>query len=161
MMNTQIEYVWKKNHTVYKAQAVSLWDRFNTFPNAEVTRQRSEELACIALKDGEILGVTTVRPTQVKLLNDNYFYEMRLFVSPENNFPLLGVQLTIATKKFFEENTFSDEGHRFAGMIAVIENEKMNQKWRRAVWPVVDFVFAGFTSKGEQLRISYFKNATI
>lgn len=159
-MNVQIECIWKKNESVERAQAISLWNRFNTFSNEEVTRQRANEIAFVAIHQNNVVGLTTVRPLQVKLLNNNFFYEMRIFISPDIDLPHLLVRLTLETKKFFESNR-EIAGPACIGMIAIIENEKMNQKWRRAVWPVLDFVFAGFTPKGHQLRVSYFKHAKI
>jgi hypothetical protein len=159
-MRVEFHCIWEKKSSVYRAQAISLWDRFNTFPNAEVTRLRAEEIACVAIVNGNVVGLTTVRAVQVKHLNNNFFCEMRTFISPENQIPLLIVQLAKRTKDFFEQNR-SLTGNTCAGIIAIIENGKMNRNWKRAVWPVVDMIFAGFTSKGEQVRLAYFKNATI
>jgi hypothetical protein len=160
MMNIEFDCIWEKISSAYRGQAISLWDRFNTFSNAEVTRQRAEEIACVAIRDGNVIGLTSVRAVQLKHLNNNFFCEMRVFVSPENESPLLVVQLAKNTKQIFEQNPFVN-GNRCVGIIALIENKEMNQRWRRAVWPVVDMIFAGFSSKGEQVRITYFKNATI
>jgi hypothetical protein len=159
-MNITFECIWKKNAEAERQQVISLWKRFNTFSDAEVTAQRATEIVFIAKRNNEVVGVTTVRPLQVKLLNNNYFHEFRIFISPEERIPALDTLLTIKTKEFFEQHPDVSD-FPSVGIVAVIENEDMKQKWNRAVWPGIDLVFAGYTPKGDHIRVSYFKGARI
>jgi hypothetical protein len=160
MKNIELMCIWKKKSTVEKEQAIALWKRFNTFSSQEVTHQRASEIAFVAKKNNEIIGVTTVRPLKVKLLNDNYFYEFRIFISPDHRMPGLDVVMTVKTKQFFEENPSASE-HPCIGLVVGVTNEKIRQNWNWAVWPDVDMVFVGYAPNGDHIRVSYFKGARI
>jgi hypothetical protein len=160
MMNITFECIWEKNSAPERDQAISLWKRFNTFVSDEVTLERSKEIVFVASKENDVIGVSTVRPLRVKLLNNNYFYEFRCFVSPDHRAPGLDTQLLIKTKQFFE----NDPGMThipFIGLIMIIENEAIKKNWTKAVWPGAEMVFVGYSPKGDHIRVSYFKDARI
>jgi hypothetical protein len=157
-MNIQLTCIWKKKYSDERQQAITLWKRFNTFLTDEVTVQRAAEIVFVAKKNDEVVGVTTVRPLKVKLLNDNYFYEFRIFISPDHRTPGLDALLAVKTKEFFETNA-AESDFPCIGLVIIVENEKMKQNWNRAVWPDIDMVFAGYTPQGNHIRVSYFKGA--
>jgi hypothetical protein len=136
----------------------NLWRENNILPETEMN-ERVKELAIIAKHfDGRLAGVTTVRKTQVPLLNDNYFFEFRCFIAPAFRQPALDTQLVVKTKQLLETVISVDKPA--IGLIMVVENPVL-KRWTKAVWAGADFYFAGFTTKGHHLRVSYFKNAMI
>ena len=133
---------------------------FNGPENDEVTAKWVEQIAFIAKRDGEVIGVTWVNPVKVSSLNNNFFLEFRIFISPYHRvFPLVS-RLTLKTREFFEQNPAAID-QPCIGLIAVIENEKMKKKWNIAEWPGVDMTFVGYTLHGHHIRVSYFKGARI
>jgi hypothetical protein len=136
----------------------ALWRKHSIISEPEMG-ERVAELAVIARHaDGRLAGLTTVKKTQVHLLNDNYFYELRCFVDPSFRQPALDTQLVVRTKQFLED--LKSEGKPAIGLIMVVENPVL-KRWTKAVWAGADFYFAGFTTKGHHLRVSYFKSAVI
>jgi hypothetical protein len=159
-MSVEFECIWKKNESPDRLKAISLWDHFNAFPTKEVTEQRAKEIAYVGKLNGEVVAISTVRPVQAKLFNNNWFYELRVFISPQCPRPGIIIPLALRTKHFFEQQ-HQQQGDQFIGLISVIQHEKMNRRWRRAHWPVIDFFFAGYDNNGHQIRVSYFKKAMI
>jgi hypothetical protein len=136
----------------------TLWRNNNILTETEMN-ERVKELAIIARhSDGSLAGVTTVRKTQVPLLNDNYFFEFRCFIAPAFRQPALDTQLVVRTKQLLETVTSDDKPA--IGLIMVVENPVL-KRWTKAVWAGADFYFAGFTTQGHHLRVSYFRNAMI
>jgi hypothetical protein len=158
-MKIEIECIWKKKSLAEQQQAVLLWNSFNLPEPEEVTSKWSDQIVFVAKKNQAVIGATSVNRVQVKLLNNNWFYEFRIFISPEHRSPALDAQLAVKTKEYFEINPQACE--QCIGLIAVVENEKMKQNWNRAVWPAIDMVFAGYTPQGHHIRVSYFKGARI
>jgi hypothetical protein len=159
-MNLQFECIWKKNSLSEAEQLILFWQRLNTLPSEEVTMQPANNIVFVAKKENEVIGVATVRNMRVKLLNNNYFYEFRTFILPECRTPDLDAHLAIRTKEYFEKNPQVSD-FPCIGLIAIVEDEEIRQKRNCAVWPDFDMVFAGYTIKGDHIRVSYFKNARI
>ncbi|HMQ01425.1 MAG TPA: hypothetical protein PKC24_16705, partial [Cyclobacteriaceae bacterium] len=81
----------------------------------------------------------------------------RCFISSAYRAPALDTKLLVETKRYFERHNKANA----VGLIMVIENEMIKQNWTKAVWPGADMVFAGNTSEGHHIRLSYFKKAKI
>jgi hypothetical protein len=109
--------------------------------------------------EGEIGGVSTARPVQVALLNDNYFYEFRCFVAPPFRAPGLDSLLAVKTKSFLEQHR--DSGPKFKGVLMVIENEEIKKQRTKAIWPASGMVFVGYSPLGHHIRVGYFKGVRI
>lgn len=136
----------------------ALWRKSSIVPETEM-HERALELTMIARhSDGALAGLTTTRRIQVKLFNNNYFYELRCFVAPAFRQPALDTQLVVKTKSYLQD--LKSENHPAIGLIMVVEN-KILKRWTKAVWAGADFYFAGFTTKGHHLRVSYFENVFI
>ena len=159
-MSIVFECIWKENSATERENAIRLWQNFNTFDDAGVTEQRAKEIVFVAKKGEEVIGVATVRPLRVKLMNNNYFYEFRCFVSPDHRAPALDTQLLVKTKSFFEDHPDASD-FPCIGLVIIIENETIKQNWTKAVWAGTDMIFVGYSSKGDHIRVSYFKGARI
>jgi hypothetical protein len=160
-MNVQFHCIWKKEAPDERNQTVALWKKYRVFPDEKIVETRAGEIAYLAKSEtGEVIGVSTVRLEKVKLLNDNYFYEFRCFVSPDSRAPALDTKLVVKTKEFFEQNPDQSD-FPVIGLIMVVENELMKAQWTKAIWAGADIVFVGYSSQGHHIRVSYFKGARI
>jgi hypothetical protein len=160
-MAIRFECIWKKEALNERNHAIALWNKYRIFPREEMLRERVQQIVFVAKTENEeVIAVSTVRPEKVKLLNDNYLYEFRCFVSPENRAPALDTQLVVKTKDFFENNPDQSD-HACIGLFMVIENEMIKKEWTKAVWAGANMVFAGYTTQGHHIRVCYFKGARI
>jgi hypothetical protein len=154
------ECLWKQDVPEARKQVKALWRRYQAVEGEKVIEQRSREVVfAVRNSSGEIGGVSTVRPVQVKLLNNNYFYEFRCFIAPPFRAPGLDSLLAVKTKSFLEQQ--KDSGEKFKGLVMVIENEEIKALRTKAVWPASGMVFAGYNAKGHHVRVGYFKGARI
>src|SRR5688572_19422066 len=130
-----------------------LWLRNKVVDHQAINERVREVAMTITSDNNELAGVSTVRKVRLSLLNNNYVFELRCFIDPAFRQPALDTKLVIKTKEFLER---SSQGHpeRPIGLIMVVENEILKQ-WTRTVWAGADFYFAGFTSHGHHIRVSY------
>ncbi len=135
-----------------------LWLTYGALTDELQIAERINHVALLVRhQEAGIIGLSTVKPAKIKSYNDNLFYEFRCFISPDYRAPALDTKLLVETKSYFEQHNTDNA----VGMIMVIENEMIKKNWTKAVWPGPDMVFAGYTSKGDHIRISYFKKARI
>lgn len=163
-LQNQIEFtpVWGTGSNKLRTQAIELWKRNNALPNAEAIEQRATEIVMIAFKREQPIAVSTVRKRQIKLLNDNFFYEYRCFVDPSARIPALDVRLSRMSFDLLQEWALEHDSN-VKGIITILENENLKREkfWRKAVWPVLNMVFVGYTQGRNPIRVSYFDRARI
>lgn len=154
------ECLWDKDAKEDREKVKALWRKYRAIDIESEIEKRSDEIVYI-IKDqeGEVAGVSTVRPVQAKFLNNHFFYEFRCFIAPPFRAPGLDSFLAVKTKSFLEQQ--NDSGEKFKGLLMIIENEELKKQRTKAVWPASEMVFAGYTAKGHHIRVGYFKGARI
>lgn len=144
------------------SEVVSIWTEFAGLDKEEAQRRLSELTLVVKNKSGEIAAVSTAAKVKVERLNNNWFYQFRYFLVPAFRFAGLDFKLIQESVKYLEIIS-GQEDHRFVGITAIVQNQKLKQLYgsRRTVLRNVPFVFAGFSSKGHMIRVYYFKDARI
>jgi len=125
--------------------------------------ERSKQLLVVARdSNGKIIATSTALKTQVKLLNNNWLYQYRCFVDPDFRTIGLDVHLTLKSLKLLEQAALH-ENEKPIGVYVVVENQNLmnNKIHNAAVWRAYKMYFVGFNSKGQQVRVYYFKGAMI
>ncbi len=149
--------VFKDNQL--QKDAVSFWNQ--VVPNAKFDRQeRSKHVVFMAYFNQQPIAVTTAQPKLITKLNNNYFYNFRILIHPEYRIPGLLDKLSQSTIKYLED-LYLENQTECIGLITLIENTQLNEKRREPIYPTTGFVFIGFSKKGFQVRVRYFKGAKI
>ncbi|MFZ1808684.1 MAG: hypothetical protein WAU36_15745 [Cyclobacteriaceae bacterium] len=144
-------------------EAIGFWKKHKVILKEEVLRQRASELVMVAYDDhNSVIATSTGPKTKVKLLNNNWLYQYRCFIDP--NFRVIGfdVHLTLKSLQSLEEAATSDRDHPI-GVFVVVENPSLhNDKVHSAaVWRAYQMYFIGYNTKGQPIRVFYFKGAMI
>ena len=143
--------------------AIKYWKQHKVILKDEVLQQRATELVMVAYDDNDKVIATSTGPkTKVKLLNNNWLYQYRCFIDP--NFRIIGFDyhLTQQSLQALEEAAQKDKDKPI-GVFTVIENPHLynNKVNNAAVWRAYKMYFIGFNSKGQPIRVYYFKDAMI
>ena len=158
-MDLVFECVWNDRSAEDIKKVKELWRSYCAIENEELIETRSRQIVFV-VKDakGDPVGVSTVRPVKAALLNNHMFYEFRCFIAPPSRAPGLDSLLALRTKQFLEQQ---DTSGTFKGLIMIVENAELKKQRTKAVWPATGMVFAGYTSRGDHIRVGYFKGARI
>lgn len=154
--------VWETGREDLKAMAIDLWIKNGALRSQEIVAQRANEVVLLAFDGEQPVAVSTAVKKQVKLLNNNFFYEYRCFVAPHARIPALDVRLSRMSFDILEQWAL-EKDNSIKGIITILENEilKKEKFWRKAVWPVLNMVFVGYTQGRNPIRVSYFDRARI
>jgi hypothetical protein len=154
------ECAWKNDAPDLRDTVKDLWRTYRALDGEERLEERSREIVFLVRNaEGAIVGVSTARPVQMPLLNNNYFYEFRCFIAPPFRAAGLDSMLAAKTKAFLA--TQEDSIIKYKGLVIIIQNKEMRQQRTKAVWPASGMVFAGYTAQGYHIRVGYFKGARI
>ncbi|MGE0773205.1 MAG: hypothetical protein AB7K37_15955 [Cyclobacteriaceae bacterium] len=156
----RFDICWKKVNPVVRGELLKFWTESGLLA-AEHASKRAEEVVMVVRNDaGEIVGVSTAYKSAVKQLG-NPFYFFRCAIHPRERHPGLTSTLLVKTRDYLESIHLQDGEPVCKGLMTVVENPRINEGRREAVWPASKMIYIGSTKEGNQVRLYYFKGATI
>lgn len=146
-----------------KSEAIAFWKKEGVVaPNS--IEERASQLVMVALNaNGEIIATSTAAKVKVKLLNGNWLYQYRCYIKPKFRVVGFDVHLTTESLKLLEAQSKKEPSEAAIGVLVVVENPNLTKTdiHRAAVWRAYKMYFIGYNSKGQPIRVYYFKGARI
>jgi len=140
---------------------MSFWEGHEALPLLADPEERAGETVFLSrAPGGEIAALCTARELQLKRFQ-NSFYFYRSMTSVEYRRKGLALDLLLRTRGFFEGQFISTEGRGPIGILLILENPSLAERFRTAVEPRTGFVFMGYNTKRQPVRVYYFRGATI
>jgi hypothetical protein len=139
-------------------QLLRFWSDQAVLDNA-TARRRLSEVVCVLLDaQGEIAGVNSVYPRDLRLIGGRKFWIYRRFLVPDAS----DTEDEMINAAF---NALEDEYERGAGgpigLCLLVADPAEMQRRPEAVWPETELIFAGYRQDGQQVRIRYFEDAVV
>ena len=126
--------------------------------NDEAAQRRLDETVAIALDDGEIAGVASVRAASISLVGDCRFWVYRSVLAEDSD-ALWSRLFNEAFESLAEE--FEESGTGPLGLCVLVDDPAVVERRPEAIWPADELLFAGWLEDGRQLRLRYFWGAAI
>jgi len=159
MQNINFKRVWGDSE--YQNQIIDFWNLLNVLPKEVNPEQRAKLAVMIALAEGEkIVGVSTAERVKVTYLNNNHFYNYRTLIDPAYRIPGLVDKMAVDSIDFLE-SIFTKSETDCIGVITLIESTRTRALKRKVVYAATGLTLIGHTPKGAEIRIKYFKGATV
>jgi hypothetical protein len=164
-LSTEISFetvpVWKKVTAELSAELIDLWGRSQAIPDPDQAVRRARQAVCVARdQSGAVCGVgTAVIRVLPRLRQPLYYY--RQFFAPELRGQKQAVPFFNEARGLLEEYNDSLVEPESLGMLLELENQQLVARYERAHEPAADSTFIGYSPRGLQLRVSYFKNARL
>lgn len=156
----KFEEVFGKDDKELAGELIDVWKKHNLLSKGESGEERMKQVVFVVKnKNNEIIGISTAYPIYVEQLK-NTLFAFRCMLIPEYRYPGLLTKLTVQTRDFLEE-IHSTYDPYCIGIITEVQNTKLNEHRKEAVYPGSGFTFIGYSKRGFQIRIYYFKGAKI
>lgn len=151
--------VWKQVTPELKSELLDLWQRNNTLQNPALAAARAEQAVCIARDEqGSVIAVgTTVLRVLPRLRQPMYYY--RQFFAKELRGRAKAVPFFQAAKDILEAYNATLPAPESLGVLLELENPQLAARYNTAQGELTTFI--GYSLRGLQLRVSYFKDATL
>jgi len=153
--------VWQKVGAQLRAEIMDFWEGHEALPLLADPEERAEETVFVArAPGGAIAALCTAKAHHIKRFQ-NSFYFYRSMTSVDYRRKGLALDLLLRTRGFFEGQFISTEGRGPIGILLILENPSLAERFRTAVEPRTGFVFMGYNTKRQPVRVYYFEGATI
>lgn len=160
-MALDITPVWKQITPELKDELVAFWKDNNALGNQARADLRADQVVCIARdKDGKICAVATAMVRILPRLRQPMYYYRHFFTETERG-QRMTKPFNKRAKEILEEYNASLPKPESLGMLVELESEVLTKAYTRAYEPEIDYTFIGYSPRGFQLHVSYFKDAML
>jgi hypothetical protein len=126
--------------------------------NEEAARRWLDELVCLAVEDGRILGVSAARGATVGMIGGRPFWLYRSALAPA----AAGRWDAMFNATFdVLAETFRESDGSYIGLCVLVDDPAEIKGRPGAVWPETELMYAGYLDDGRQVRIRYFWGAAV
>jgi hypothetical protein len=148
---------WRLNDPEIERDAIHFWNRLAILPQGVAPEQRAKELMAVAYKEGQIVGVQTAQLGVLPQVRARLAM-IRNAVDPDFRRSYVSRALTLYSRDLLQRWSVEHPEERLAGFGATIESRELADYGKRPYWPETQFILAGFTPDGRQIRISWFED---
>ncbi len=152
-----IRPAWRLDDPQLEADAIAFWNRLGILPPDVRPEDRVKELAAVAYRNGRLAAVATIALGRVEQVRARLGM-LRAATDPEHRRSHIAQALGIFTRDLLERWSMEHPEERVAGMGAVIESENLRGREKEPIWPTTRLVLVGYTPRGQQLRVAWFKD---
>ena len=158
-MALEIIPVWKQVTPELRAELLDMWQRNNTLRDPALATKRAEQAVCIARDDqGRMIAVgTAVVRVLPRLRQPMYYY--RQFFARELRGRAKAVPFFERARDILETYNATLPAPESLGVLLELENPQLAKRYDMAQGELTTFI--GYSPRGLQLRVSYFRNATL
>jgi hypothetical protein len=148
---------WRLDDAQIEADAVAFWSRLNLLPADVKPERRAKELAAVAYKDGQIVGVCTAQLARLEQVRARLAM-IRSATDPDHRRGYSSQALTIYARELLEVWAKAHPEERIAGMGAVIQSENLRGRGKEPVWPTTKLTLIRYTPDNNQVRVYWFED---
>jgi hypothetical protein len=159
----QLLRAWRLDDLMIMEDAGTFWRHLRALPPQVSPEERAKELCVVAYVGDQLVGVSTVSLELHPRLRARVGV-FRCLVSPEYVHRRLAKRLTDYSRLVLEEWSRENPHERVLGMLFVLESPKFDLLEKRPVWRGSNdahYWLIGFTPKGQQIRLTWFKHARL
>ncbi|HEX6859076.1 MAG TPA: hypothetical protein VF138_02590 [Caulobacteraceae bacterium] len=161
MLNIQWVNAWKRDDWKVEADAKAFWEKLGLI-SAEERERRVKELCAAGYLDGQLVVVSTVTVSvfpQFKARLGMY----RCAVDPAYRRQDLAERISGYTRQVLEMWSVENPAEKLLGYGAIIQAPELMRKGLEPIWHDwgTDLVLAGYTQRGEQIRIGWFRHTRL
>lgn len=152
---------WKQVTPALKAELVAFWTSNRAIGDRAVAEQRASEVVCIGRDDdGAICAVSTAVLCVLPRLRQPMYY-FRLFFAKSVRGRGQVVPVYNRSREVLEAYNAGLPAPESIGVLIELENRYLSAYYKRAYEADADSTFIGYSPRGLQLRVTYFKGVVL
>ena len=161
MLEVQWVNAWLKDDWKVEADAKAFWEKLGLI-SAEERERRVKELCAAAYLGDTMVAVSTVTVSQVPQVRARLGM-YRCAVDPEYRRQDLAERISGYTRQVLEAWSVENPREKVLGYGAIIQAPELMRKGLEPIWHDwgTDLVLAGYTQRGEQIRVGWFRHARL
>ncbi|MEY4879243.1 MAG: hypothetical protein RJB62_712 [Pseudomonadota bacterium] len=150
---------WRKNDPKLEADAIAFWEAQNLLPQGLDPQKRARELCGLVYRGDEVIAVSTAVVQELTHLRCRLALYRCAAARSMRREPF-SLQVTEESFAHLQKWSLENPNEKVMGMGAIIESRLLARHMPSVFWPV-GLIFMGYMPNGQQLRVAWFKHATV
>ena len=151
---------WQKQDFALETAAIGFWRSIGVLPSRVDERERARQLCVIAYAEGEVAGLATLVLRVIPQVKSKLAM-FRCSVSPVHRRLGVAAALAVASRDISQAWAREHPEQELKGMGCVVQGAELSEKKEQAIWPLSGLNLVGYNTRGEQIRVVWFKGATV
>ena len=156
-----IEPVWKQVTPALRDELVAFWTANGAVSDPQRASARADEVVCVVRDEqGALCGACSAQVRVLPRLRQPMYY-MRMFLAKSARGMGQAIPLHNATRDALAAYNRTLERPEALGVLLEFESRFLSSRFKQAYHPEGDSTFIGYSPRGLQMRVSYFKDAVL
>jgi hypothetical protein len=151
---------WKSADATTQRDALKFWREEHLLPDIADAAKRLRNICVVAHDGPRIVGALEARVTRLEVVRARIAM-LNLAVAQERRLANLAGELVLHARQVLERWSLDNPQEKVLGIGRIIQLRKADERSRQPVWEPSKLTLVGYTPKGAQIRIAWFKHAIL
>ena len=151
---------WLLRDPAIERDVLAFWREEQFLPSVADAAMRLKDICVVAYDGARIIAVLEARLRVLQMVRSRIAM-LRLAVSPAMRQSRLATEMIPVGQRVLEQWSVENPQEKLMGTGCIVQTKVADQKLRQPVWPQSSLMVINYTQKGEQMRLAWFKHATL
>ena len=156
----ELKVCWNLADATIQRDALKFWREQNLLPDIADAAKRLRQICVVAYDGTRIVGTVEARLTRLEIVRAR-FAMMTLAVAPERRLENLPGELIQRAQRVLEQWSLEHPNERLMGVGTIVRIRDIDERARLPVWEPTNLTLVGYTVRGAQIRLAWFKHAKL
>jgi hypothetical protein len=158
--STVLKACWKSSDASIQRDVLKFWREENLIPEIADAAKRLKNVCVVAYDGPRIVGALEARVRHLDIVRSTIAM-LALAVKADHRTQTLVNDIILLGRDLLEQWSAENPHEKLMGIGRIVPSRNTDERKRRPVWEPTNLTLVGFTPKGAQIRIAWFKHATV
>ena len=160
MNDPELKPCWQLRDAAIERDVLAFWREGRLLPSVADAAARLKDICLVAYDGARAVGVVEARLRYLEFIRSRIAM-VKLVVSPAHRQEELATDMIGVARQILEQWSVDHPEEKLMGIGCIVQSKDLGQKVHQAVWPRSSLALINYTPRGEQMRLSWFKHATV
>jgi len=156
----ELKVCWNSADATIQRDALKFWREQNLLSDVADAAKRLRQICVVAYEGTRIVGAVEARLTRLEVVRARIAM-LTLAIAPEQRHAKLAGELMHRAQGVLERWSIEHPDERLMGIGTIVRVRDVDERARQPVWEPTNLTLVGYTLKGAQIRLAWFKHAKL
>ena len=151
---------WKSSDATIQRDVLKFWREENLIPEIADAARRLKNICVVAYDDTRIVAALEARVRHLEIVRATIAM-LALAVKADHRTQTLVNDIILLGRDLLEQWSAENPQEKVMGIGRIVPSRAADERMRNPIWEPSKLTLIGFTPKGAQVRVAWFKHATV
>lgn len=160
MSKPKFKTCWKSEDAVIQRDTLKFWREENLIPEIADAAKRLKNICVVAYDDTRVVAALEARVRHLEIVRSTIAM-LALAVRTDHRTGTLVNDIIVLGREVLEQWSLENPQEKLMGIGRIVPSRNADERKRYPVWEPSKLTLIGFTATGAQIRVAWFKHATV